>query len=241
MTDIQKLREELAKAEAIEEKNKKQQELERYSKYSGIYRHVSFSRGKKREIEGVSFTKISKFERDRHDRIVYCAESINCSDFSSGYGYTKNGIEHTIQQETIYDSCPSFITWDRADISDAKFDELIKIVKGRAATFLNLLGNLEEIIIRDNRPKNDFLLDIPFVQLEPHESTLFRDSDFMLPGYRYLITPNSIQAGLEDLGREHSDLYWGSHLFEACDMGYVRNKEGSIESARRKLIEASKK
>lgn len=241
MTDIQKLREELAKAEAIEEQNKKQQKLEYYSKYSGIYRHVSFSRGKKRKMEGISFIRLSKFERDRHDRIVYRSESINCSDFSSAHGYTKNGIEHIIQQETIYDSCPSFITWNRSDISDAKFDELIKIVKGRAAAFLNLFGNLEEITIQDDIPKNDFLLDLPFIQFEPYESTLFRDSDFMLPGYRYLITPNSIKAAFEDLDKQHSDLYRGSHLFEACDMGYVRNKESSIESARRKLIDASKK
>lgn len=241
MTDIQKLREELAKAEAIEEKNKKLQELERYSKYSGIYRHVSFSRGKKRKMEGISFIRLSNFARDRHDRIVYRSESINCSDFSSAHGYTKNGIEYIIQQETIYDSYPSFMIWNCSDISNAKFDELIKIVKGRAATFLNLLENLEEITIHENTPKNDFLLDLSFIQFEPHESILFRDSDFMLPGYRYLITSNSIKAAFEDLDRQHSDLYRGSHRFEACDMGYVRNKESSMSSARRKLIEASKK
>ncbi len=237
MSDIKKLREELAKAEAIEAENKKKQELEYYSKYSGIYRCVYFSRGKKRKMQGISFIRLSKFSRDSHGRICYVSEIITASDYKSYH--TEVSAKYTINNETIYDNtCPGFMTWDKSDTTDEKFNQLIKLVKLKSNSFFEILQKVGEIEADGSEPNTPDSFDLPYIQFEAYESTLFKDSDFMLPGYRYLISKNSIKLALEDLDEESKDLRRNSFYFDSCDREYVRNKENSIESARAKVMSA---
>lgn len=237
MTDVQKLREELKKAELLEEKEKKKQELEYYSKYSGLYKHIHLSRGKKKKIEGMCFSRIGDFKRDSIDgRICYTLETIGQADTNNSW-QKENSIKYIKQTERIYDSYPSFIRWNRCNLTNPQFDNLIKLVKSRSSEFFSFLQKIEDINFEESElePDSNLEFDLPYIQFEPHESILFKDSDYMLPGYRYLISRNSIILALNDLREKFDDLHRLSRHFESCDMDYYRSRENSIKTAREKI------
>lgn len=75
---------------------------------------------------------------------------------------------------------------------------------------------------------------MPFAQLEPGDKG-YLPRTFQLQGDRYLLTPLSQRLGLKYIDGEHSHMEAGSHLFQACDMGYVRGQRERFARIRKAL------
>lgn len=76
--------------------------------------------------------------------------------------------------------------------------------------------------------------DYPHLVLTPSES-VYVPKDYMLPGYRYVLSRASVAAALSQIdGEERSDARI-SHLVQSCDMDYLHSKRRTLEGLRAKL------
>jgi hypothetical protein len=78
------------------------------------------------------------------------------------------------------------------------------------------------------------LTDIPHLQLSAGDSSIL-PRRFMLPGYRYVLSPSSISEGLACLQNKQDFLGRGSSLYQSCDMGYVNGAYAQIKRLRTAL------
>jgi hypothetical protein len=78
------------------------------------------------------------------------------------------------------------------------------------------------------------LTDIPHLQLSAGDSSVL-PRRFMLPGYRYVLSPSSISEGLTVLRDKQNQLEGSNHLYEACDMRYLASAYEQINRLRTML------
>jgi len=95
------------------------------------------------------------------------------------------------------------------------------------------IGVTQELESNENVPK----LDIPYIEVTPPESNFLR-RPFLLEGYLYLVTPESIRFAIEVINESEGRDSRCSHLFEACDSQYLTGKRQVISSLLGKLRDA---
>jgi len=86
----------------------------------------------------------------------------------------------------------------------------------------------EEIIEND---EVNIAIDIPHVVLASTESSMVPKC-FQLPGYKYIISRQSILQAHKSLNEEYETLCRGSHLYQECDMKHVTSRYNQIDRIR---------
>ena len=82
-------------------------------------------------------------------------------------------------------------------------------------------------------------VDLPCLELDAGDAYIL-PRRYFLSGRRYVLSGGSIAAGLKKLDDEERWLRQGSHLYEACDMGYVNTRTRQILDLRQMLLGADK-
>jgi hypothetical protein len=187
-----------------------------------------------------------KWDTFEKDNLKLYTQSINCvynpltkdtqisrskKDYS-GYTFTGNS---QFYEWTLIDSGLFIKLWDIVgSVGVAIIDEAnpnMPLLDKYTNTSISLMDELRG-------DEKEAVLDIPYLQLAGWETSVL-PAAFQLHGNRYILTPQSKRLGLQKLDEEFTSLYRGSHLFEACDMGYVNSRRNTINKLRTALTQST--
>ena len=235
---VHELKAKLAKAEE-QEKNDSLAKLLKY--------HTEHHTGKafvlihsNKAWKSVIFTRYYKFKLTGFGDIEYSYKAIQITTYGNiakGYSEPKIALTHrsdrlhpgmTFPEEQV-DMKVFNQVWKHADVTiNAAYEKYSELSERKA--------KIEEWC--EEPDPESIAVDTKYIQLESPDTLFFPKSPFLLPGHRYLITPNSVADAKAKLRAEEEHLDGGSHLYEACDMNYVNGKYERISRIRLALEEA---
>jgi len=237
MSSVKELEKALAKAKAEEFEAKRAAFLERFnSTWAG---KAFVQQGASRSSRYISLSKYytaklrHRYEQDDDDIVEYRKQNIlvqaglppRCWETA---GYTRTDRVETVHARDLYNMPTQEIplalfktSWEHgSNMANMMFDQLTEATGSGEAAAKWLVAATENCDFE--AAKVD--IDVPYLPLQPHDTTLFNGSPFLMPAYRYLLTPASISDGLRRVADSESDLMRGSQFWQECDMRYVESK-----------------
>ena len=148
-----------------------------------------------------------------------------------GIGVTRSSIDY-ISYRAVWEMTESHIK----EISKKDFDvywKLPEVYASSVITNLAVLAGEEKVV--DAEKEVDVSIDIPHIVLTAGEASIIEESNFFLKDRVLLISPNSRMEALNLAVRQRQRLDCGSHLYQDCDMAYIKRRIADINSLMDKL------
>jgi len=244
MNKVQELKEQLAKAEAEEKASQQVRELAEAT--AALENRVYWQNSGIRGDVHIHLKRYGKVTRDKFSGSLQVTGQSISVQLRKNRGFTITRLKDEYPQ--CFRTVMELLLYSRGELPLPVFNELWRKTACTGESFFDKLKTRLEAetqaTIRTTDPEREDLLsdddeaagppDLLFVQLEAHQANMLPHR-FQLPGYRYVLTPGSVEAGMAALNREEEALRRCDHLYEACDMGYVNRKDQDIVALRAAL------
>lgn len=111
-------------------------------------------------------------------------------------------------------------------VFDAAWQDVVTLAKAKAQTEQNPV---------ENKKTEQKEIDVPFVELTATELSILRDSPYVLPNNRHLLTNGAKEFVAAAIRQERAEEIRVSHLYADCDRQYVEGKHKNWRSLESKF------
>lgn len=188
-------------------------------------------------------TLFTKFWKDKWGSLKYTSQSVGVVKYTKPKDKIEVGRSTSLFDES-FESVANLRSRFTGEMDIKRFKELRAYPKHftdlffsqciNGLTGMTTVGQLREEFIHES--EINLPVDILFAQLDANDANLL-PKVYQLPGYKYIITPQSLAQARIKIREDEEQLSRGSHLYQACDMGYVRGKYEQHSRLRRILSE----